>query len=355
MVAVFRPNLPVADRRSYRRGQILGLTVAEFFLVLAFLLLLALGLMATRMQGERQIKEIRTSLSTNGVDVTTEQLVERLKEASNAESKVEELQKDLAAAKWREQAQLAEAQRFASLTDAAKGMTKKQYDDFIELVRQVGADASGPDGETDTMTRLLSDRQTIETVRKIAKNWTESNSKIADDLAKEFGADLSRWNAEIDKKQLVIRFNNPDVLFEQGQAVLKSQFEQILSDFCPRFLTMLSRYGNDIAEIRIEGHTSSEWRETTAVREAYFHNMALSQSRTRAALEYCLNLDAVGGVEGWARSTLVAVGMSSSHLIVDSTANAEDRERSRRVEFRIVTDAARRIGEVVQEVRSTTN
>jgi outer membrane protein OmpA-like peptidoglycan-associated protein len=78
--------------------------------------------------------------------------------------------------------------------------------------------------------------------------------------------------------------------------------------------------------------------------------MALSQARTRTVLEYCLSLPAARGVESWARSTLVAVGMSSSRpaRLPDGS---EDRGRSRRVEFRVVTDAAASIGEVMREVR----
>jgi len=81
--------------------------------------------------------------------------------------------------------------------------------------------------------------------------------------------------------------------------------------------------------------------------------MDLSQARTRAVLEYCLRLPAMAKEDQWARSIMVAVGMSSSKPVTDPATKAEDPRKSRRVEFRIITDAARQIGEIVEKVKSS--
>ena len=44
------------------------------------------------------------------------------------------------------------------------------------------------------------------------------------------------------------------------------------------------------AEIRIEGHTSSEWFDQSTGNEAYLNNMELSQNRARNVLDYILRI-----------------------------------------------------------------
>ena len=49
-------------------------------------------------------------------------------------------------------------------------------------------------------------------------------------------------------------------------------------------------YKDGIAEIRIEGHTSSEWFDTVGLDMAYYNNMKLSQDRSRNVLKYALEI-----------------------------------------------------------------
>src|SRR5262245_40608037 len=96
MVAESRPNLPVSDRRAYRRGQILGLTIAEFFLVLSFLLLLLLGFWITEYERETALlQELKAKIEERGLDFTVEKF---LSEIAN----LHQLQDDLRLAKERE-------------------------------------------------------------------------------------------------------------------------------------------------------------------------------------------------------------------------------------------------------------
>ena len=100
-----------------------------------------------------------------------------------------------------------------------------------------------------------------------------------------------------------------------------------------------------IAEIRIEGHTSSEWSEDASPEEAYILNMELSQDRTRSVLQYVLQIPAISSNRSWIRQYLTANGLSSSKLIthLDSTENIEE---SRRVEFRVRTNAEKQLEKI---------
>jgi len=152
-------------------------------------------------------------------------------------------------------------------------------------------------------------------------------------LLEEFKTDLSRWFAKIDKTTLTIRFQNTTAPFEVGYSSLNSHYQVLLAEFFPRYVKLLRKYKQYIEALSIEGHTSSEWRESVSQDEAYFNNMNLSQKRTRAVLEYCLQLPSVKTDKAWLRRILTANGLSSSRLIIEN--NLENIEFSRRVEFRI--------------------
>ncbi|WP_018934988.1 OmpA family protein [Thioalkalivibrio sp. ALJ24] len=160
-------------------------------------------------------------------------------------------------------------------------------------------------------------------------------------LADEFAEDLERWNAELDREDLTLSFREPEVLFEQSSASIRPRFETILEDFMPRYAERLRPFAGVIREVRIEGHTSSEWAGAEDASEAYFANMDLSQRRTRSVLEFAWGLDGLRG-EDWFRDRVAAVGMSSSRRVLDAQGR-EDREASRRVEFSVLTDFESRL------------
>ena len=187
-----------------------------------------------------------------------------------------------------------------------------------------------------------------ERMRQVAVAWTQTQDQLYEDLQREFRHDLPRWRATIDRTTLSVRFQEPSVFFQAGSSQLPERFRQILDDFFPRYMKILRRYRGQIAEVRIEGHTSSEWNGSTDPMTAYFRNMELSQNRTRAVLEYCMDLPAVRGDRTWALKTLTANGLSSSRPI-SGKGGGEDRDLCRRVEFRVRTDAERRIVTILAE------
>jgi outer membrane protein OmpA-like peptidoglycan-associated protein len=186
-------------------------------------------------------------------------------------------------------------------------------------------------------------------IREVAVAYSEIRDALFADLESEFRADLPRWRAQIDKEQLTIRFTEPDVLFATGSAAIKPEFAAILDDFFPRYLSILTstQYRDAIAEVRIEGHTSSFWTQAATTKDAYFFNMALSQERTRSTLKYVMGLPSVGAETEWLREFVTANGLSSSKPIVDAS-GSEDADRSQRVEFRVRTDAEIRIARILE-------
>lgn len=190
-------------------------------------------------------------------------------------------------------------------------------------------------------------------ITSIAKTYEKTQVEITHDLKEEFAKNLQIWNAALDSLTLSIRFENPEILFKVGSAELNDHFKSILDSFFPRFIQILTdpKYKKYIEEIRIEGHTSSEWQGEPSSRQAYFNNMELSQDRTRKVLEYVLFQIKDEELFNWTKNRLTANGLSSSKLIYNND-QTEDQERSRRVEFKIKTNAEQQIINILEQSKS---
>lgn len=197
---------------------------------------------------------------------------------------------------------------------------------------------------------MLKVYQEKEKIEEVAIAYNKLQNELYDDISNEFSEDLKKWNAEIDKTSLSVRFKAPEILFSMGSSNMKSEFKTILNDFFPRFTEILysDKYKNEIEEIRIEGHTSSYWSEKTSTDKAYIFNMELSQNRTRNVLNYLLSVENEASKNEWLKQNVTANGLSSSKLIYDSN-GTENRELSRRVEFRVKTNAEKRIAKILNQ------
>lgn len=171
----------------------------------------------------------------------------------------------------------------------------------------------------------------------IAKTHKDLQQELYKDLVSEFSKNLDSWNAEIDIDNTV-RFKEPDILFDQGKKEVKERFKEILDDFFPRYIKILSqdKYKNDIEEIRIEGHTSTEWQNAKSLEARYLGNAELSQARALEVLKYCFNGKKIDDEKGWLVSVLRANGLSFAKPL-------ESPELSRRVEFKALTKSNQKI------------
>lgn len=183
-------------------------------------------------------------------------------------------------------------------------------------------------------------------IKEVAVAYQNSQVALYEELNKEFESDLVKWDAEVDQATLEFRFNSPEVLFGTGKISLKPQFKVILNSFFPRYLAVIDNFKKDINEIRIEGHTSSVWSSSASEDIAYFNNMELSQGRTRSVLQYVYSMSEVADEREWIKSKFAAVGFSSSQLILQENGQ-EDFERSRRVSFKIITNAETQIRKII--------
>lgn len=181
-----------------------------------------------------------------------------------------------------------------------------------------------------------------------AEQYQETKIEIYEDLANEFTTEeLTAWGAEIDKDTLAVRFKEPTMLFDANSSYVKPHFQQILNSFFPRYVSVLSqpKYADKLLEIRIEGHTSDDWQGVND-QSRYLKNMNLSQQRAQNVLIYVFQMPVLADKQDWLTHYVNASGLSFSHLMYNEDGSV-DTKASRRVEFRVLTDADQAIKEIV--------
>ena len=167
-------------------------------------------------------------------------------------------------------------------------------------------------------------------------NYAVIKQKIYRALLEEFKDDLPQWNAELDEKTLTIRFKEPDILFGVGSDSLTPKFKDILNNFLPRYIAVISQedYKNSIEEIRIEGHTDPFW--------------AGAATRQQEYLSYAINMPALQNNLEWIIGRITANGLSSSQPIISG--GMVDAKLSRRVDFRIRTKADEKMNQLAEGI-----
>ena len=178
-------------------------------------------------------------------------------------------------------------------------------------------------------------------------SFTDSKeNEIDEKLEEEFtDEEKKEWQLEIIPEENLIRFNAPDVMFSQSNYKLNDRFKTIINSFFPRYVKVLSKFGSLISEIRIEGHTSSEWKDVSEDK-AYIKNMVLSQERTISVLNESLNslvkFKLSEKETKWAFDKVSASGLSS-RSIIKNLDGSENSVKSRRVEFRYVLNETEKL------------
>lgn len=183
----------------------------------------------------------------------------------------------------------------------------------------------------------------------VVQKSNEAQQELQENINREFTEEeRQKYNLEnVDEGVGYAEFKKGDSRFKIGSAELDPNFKSELKEFLPKYIRAVAKCNPEtITEVRIEGHTSSEWRgEVLSVDEIYIKNMELSQARTRAILEFALSLPELEEYKDFMKEKLTANGLSSSKLKRNKD-GSEDKEASRRIEFRTIADDAKTMKEL---------
>ena len=394
--------------RSYRRGAIMGLTMAEAFILIAFALLLLFAFWKWERELEEtpEVKVFRElpydqrqlllaasedgsieafiKLQENGFDFKTPASLENPREKWRFIDKDElrrlldaaselppDMQRDLAdmvenqdsrkilqqmaileelIASGKEIADLVASTEIAqSIQDA--GMSPSDILATANILKTLEQSDRTLEDLISASEELLTLQQVGQTLEDISRRITQAENQqvqMVSALNAALGDVVSSVGGRIDENGAIIL---PDtVLFEQGSATVTRVLREFLAEACQPWVSTLMGSGVDIAEIKIEGHASSEWSSGSSPQQAYLGNLDLSQRRSQAVLRVCLDLIDDKAVINWARDHMIAVGYSSVRPIMRN--GQEDRVASRRVVLSAVPDRQGLIDQIENEAKS---
>lgn len=198
------------------------------------------------------------------------------------------------------------------------------------LISVVSPKQTGSSGSASSATTTTSNTASSKVIANSSNNFQQNQLEIYDALNEEFGSELNKWKASIDKDTLSFNFQSPEKLFIYSTTELTPFFKETLTDFFPRYLDVLKPYQDIVNEIHIEGHTSTYWNQTATEEEAYFENLHLSQVRASQMLRFIYALDK--NDRSWVKKNILAIGFSSAQAI--KIKGVENTYLSRRVSFR---------------------
>ena len=188
-------------------------------------------------------------------------------------------------------------------------------------------------------------------IREIARSYETTREDLYIALMEEFSDDLDRWQATIDPDTLSFRFAERG-MFLENDATLLMAFRAVLDDFVPRYLGVVYRneFRDNVTELLVEGHTANPGGV-----HSFIGPMELAHRRSRNVLHYFYRV--IDGTElrhehemiEWFEGRVGVAGYSHGRPI--EVGGVTDWDRSRRVEFRILTSADAQIRRILGEAR----
>lgn len=188
--------------------------------------------------------------------------------------------------------------------------------------------------------------------KQLVNDFEQTRSEIFSDLKSTFGEYKDEWGIEV-TSDLVVKFNNPDLLFDTDSPTIKPEYKSILDKFIPLYLSIINnpKYLDKIKEIRIEGHTA----DPTQLNPTYMDMVALSQLRANSVLSYIRESASYNTLSERDRDRLTfwfsANGLGNGRALDSSghyrfLSGGDVSPISRRVEFRIVTNSDELINKI---------
>lgn len=195
---------------------------------------------------------------------------------------------------------------------------------------------------------------------EIFEEFKATKEELYNEINTVFKDDFQKWDVQLDK-DLSIKFTNPDVLFQSGKTNIRPYFSEILNKFLPKYFDIIlqKKYQDKISEIRVEGHTDNV-PAPQYDRDPYIANTLLSQERSAEVIKHFREMKYFQNLSTkeitLIEYLLTANGLAYGRTVDDNgnlTINSNqpiNNQKSRRVEFRIITTSDKLIDKVLKEL-----
>ncbi len=191
---------------------------------------------------------------------------------------------------------------------------------------------------------------------RVLLEYSNIKDNLHKDLKKAFKEKEKEWQMTI-SDDMTIKFDNPDIFFQANSDVLTSSFKNILDKFIPKYFSILNNeeYHNKLKEVRIEWHA---WK---CLSDKYMYCLSLSQKRSNSVLNYIFESNEFKNLAQADKDRLKFIitsnGMSDwknldyNWQYTYYSKSSVDANKSRRVEFRIVTNSEDLVDELINKVK----
>lgn len=328
--------------RSYKRGAVMGLTVAEAFILLSFCLLL----LFTWWQVDTERKSL--IVADRVADLSVEEKAAIVAGLSDGSFDVARALRDVGVDLQdpRIVDDIAAYSRFMREEDLKRLMEK-----VVKLSPETRVSLANAVTVTDEaalrslLAQLQDEDSTVDLIAARLEDATKAQGELVSLLNQRLGDSIRAAGGSIDARGTITL--PQAILFDIGQDRIKNG--AFLIDLCSSWLDAMQQSGLELSDLKIEGHASSEGAPGQTPEQAYLYNLDLSQRRAKNALSLCLGGQTDPAAREWSRQHLAAIGYSSARLIFNPD-GTEDREASRRVMFSVALNQESLLEDIKRDV-----
>lgn len=339
-------NEATGSSRDYKRGAIMGLTVAEAFILLTFVLLL----LFTWWQADAEKKSLEAAKILG--DMTDAQKKDVIAGLADGTFQMAKELRDAGVGQG-------DSAALANTANYSRFMREEDLQRLLSGAVELSPDTKLTLAEAVEITPDMTLRNALQEAMRPDDGLAQVNRRLAEAAARQERV-VGLLNAELgDKIRAAGGAISADgtitlpqnILFDVGSAQIRNP--TFLREFCTPWIRTLQESGMDISDLKIEGHASSEGLGKQTPDQAYLYNLGLSQERAQNALRACLGGLKDPKILAWARDHLSSTGYSSARLVRDATGN-EDKDASRRVMFSMEMNREQLIEDIRDDLRIDT-
>lgn len=155
---------------------------------------------------------------------------------------------------------------------------------------------------------------------------------MIDILNIKFEDEINNKSVVFDENKLSFRMTQPTSsmpIGKDGNFVFTDSYKEALTDFSKKLIEVIKSRKNEIGEIQVVGHSSSNFVKSLDDQDRYTKNMILSQKRADTVLNH---IKAVNPAEKASLDLFKTYGKSYDEPILNSD-GTENVPMSKRVEF----------------------
>lgn len=197
--------------------------------------------------------------------------------------------------------------------------------------------------------------------QSVLTRYVENRQDLHDKLINEFQEETRQGKVSI-HGDLSMRFENAQSQFAPGSWQLTPNFKEDLANYIPRYLGILlnAEMKDKIREIRIEGHTDNVPYPQVHP-DPYYANLILSQYRALTVMQFIRSLPEFQQysdedkelLEFWFTANGLSYGraLDSKSNYIFNTKQEIDKDKSRRVEIRLITAGEEMLEEFIEKTK----